>query len=78
MHKAINRYDRTDHISRIQANLKEMKEEVTEFLRKSNNDSIPPVLKPRHYLILSCINKLSHDPLANSKESIIIHNDLSS
>jgi hypothetical protein len=79
MNKGSNyRYDRTDHISRIQANLRVMKEEVTEYLKKSNNESVPPVLRARHYLILSCINKLNSNPNSNSKESLKVLKDLSS
>lgn len=53
------RYHKLDHISFIQANLKEMKDSVSEYLKKSHNETVPSVLRPRHYLILSCLQELN-------------------
>lgn len=78
MNKSGHRYDKSDHISRIQANLKEMKEEVNEYLKKSNNETIPPILRARHYLILTCINTSTPETKNHSKETLQIIKDLSS
>lgn len=78
MNKSGHRYDKSDHISRIQANLKEMKEEVNEYLKKSNNETVPPILRARHYLILTCINTPATDPKNPSKDTLQIIKDLSS
>lgn len=58
MNKNIHRYDATDHISKIQANLKEMKHEVSDYLKKHSKDKIPPIIRPRHYLLVDAINDL--------------------
>jgi len=78
MNKNPNKYESKDHISRIQANLKEMKEEVNQFLKKQNNDKVPPILRARHYLILTCMNDINALIRQNSVEKPKVKKELSS
>lgn len=58
MNKFTHRFEGSSHISQIQASLKEMKEEVSGYLQKSKKELVPPILRPRHYLIVDTINHL--------------------
>jgi hypothetical protein len=63
MNKNTQRYDTYDYISKIHSNLKEMKQEVTEYLKKHQADRAPPILKGRHYLLIEAINDLGKVPI---------------
>lgn len=58
MNKNSHRYEPSDYISKIQTNLKEMKEEVSEYLKKHTIDKVPPILRARHYLLIDAINDI--------------------
>ena len=60
MNKNTHRYESLDYISKIQSNLKEMKHEVAEYLKKHSNDKVPPILKARHYLLIGAINDIGN------------------
>ena len=47
-----------DKLSSIQSSLHEMKEEVKQYLKKSNIDSVPAVLRARNYLLLNYMQSL--------------------
>lgn len=55
MNKSTSRSQKADNLSRIQASLQSMKEEVTQYLKKTKIDTVPPILRARNYLILSYI-----------------------
>jgi len=58
MNKNNHRHETLNNISKIQANLKEMKVEVGEYLKKHSIDKVPPILKPRHYILIGAINDI--------------------
>jgi hypothetical protein len=76
MNKINPRLEPNYHISKIQANLKEMKDEVDGFLKKNNRDTVPPILRGRHYLLLDTINHLGIIKSIESPKKLI--RDLSS
>ena len=58
MNKISHRYDGSSKIEKIQANLKEMKDEVDGYLKKQGKESVPPILRGRHYLLIDTINHI--------------------
>lgn len=47
-----------DKLTSIQTSLHEMKEEVSQYLKKSNIDVVPPVLRARNYLLMNYMQSL--------------------
>lgn len=52
-----------------------MRDEVNGFLKKNNKDTIPPILRARHYLLLDTINHLGTTSIESPRQLI---KDLSS
>ena len=57
MNKSSNRYETLDPISKIQADLKEMKVEVSHYIKGHRNDRIPPNLKQKNHILYDAINE---------------------
>lgn len=53
-----------------------MKEEVNGYLKKHNKETVPPVLRTRHYLLIDTINHLGKTKSFKSPQKLI--KDLSS
>ena len=53
-----------------------MKEEVDGFLKKNNKETVPPVLRGRHYLLIDTINHIDINKMFESPQKLI--KDLSS
>ena len=64
MNKNNHRHETLDHISKIQAGLREMKLEVCEYLKKHSIDKVPPILRPRHYILIDAIRENGLAPLS--------------
>lgn len=71
MNKNNRRLEPNDHISKIQASLKEMKDSVDGYLKKSNKEIVPPVVRPRHYLLLDSINRLGNFKPLDSPQQLL-------
>lgn len=57
----MKKYDQRSIISSIQKNLKSMREEAQNYLRKHQNSNLPPICKARHYLMHSFANSNQAD-----------------
>lgn len=58
MNNSIKIATNKDKLSSIPNSLHEMKEEVNQYLKNSNMDSVPLILRPRNYLLLSYMQSL--------------------
>lgn len=76
MNKISHKHEPRYQISKIQANLKEMKDEVEGFLKKHSKEKVPPILRARHYLLVDTINHLGTTKAIESPQKLI--KDLSS